>query len=220
MESISLLAGMIFLTGKRKLRPYVLLGVYLIITGLIVASIFTWKIFPICFVEGSGLTPFKKYSEYVICAILLLVTALLYRNRARFDTVVFTFMVLSLVYTIISELSFTFYVSNYGFSNLVGHYFKIFSFLCIYKAIVRTGIEDPYKIIFHELDMANQDLTQALDEIKTLKGIIPICMHCKNIRDDQGYWNRIEKFIQEHSDAEFSHSICPKCMAEHYPDIK
>lgn len=150
-------------------------------------------------------------------------------------------MVLYLVYTAISELAFTFYVSNYGFSNLVGHYFKFFSFLCIYKAIVQTGIEQPYRIIFHELDMANQklgreidarektenekealiaDLTRALEEIKHLKGIIPICMHCKNIRDDQGYWSRIEKYIQEHSEAEFSHSICPNCMKKLYPDVE
>ncbi len=57
----------------------------------------------------------------------------------------------------------------------------------------------------------------ALEEIKTLKGIIPICMHCKKIRDDQGYWNQIEKYISEHSTAEISHGLCPECLREHYP---
>ena len=63
-------------------------------------------------------------------------------------------------------------------------------------------------------------LEEAMSEIKTLSGIIPICMHCKEIRDDQGYWNQIEKFICEHSEAEFSHSICPDCAKKYYPDMK
>jgi hypothetical protein len=61
-------------------------------------------------------------------------------------------------------------------------------------------------------------LEKAFSEIKTLKGIVPICMHCKGIRDDQGYWNKLEKYIADHSDAKFSHGICDKCLAEKYPD--
>ena len=57
-----------------------------------------------------------------------------------------------------------------------------------------------------------EDLQMALNEIKTLEGIIPICMHCKEIRDDEGYWNQLEKYITEHSEAQFSHCICDKCL--------
>ena len=63
-----------------------------------------------------------------------------------------------------------------------------------------------------------QELKEALKEIKTLSGVIPICMHCKGIRDDKGAWNQLEKYIIEHSDAQFSHGICDKCLKEHYPD--
>ncbi|MBU1649422.1 MAG: response regulator [Proteobacteria bacterium] len=63
------------------------------------------------------------------------------------------------------------------------------------------------------------DLKEALSKIKTLAGIIPICMHCKNIRDDKGYWNEVSKFITEHSEAEFSHSICEQCLEKYYPGI-
>lgn len=63
-------------------------------------------------------------------------------------------------------------------------------------------------------------LQKANKEIKSLSGIIPICMYCKEIRDDEGYWNRLEKFITEHSEAQFSHGICPKCMKEKHPDIE
>ncbi len=59
----------------------------------------------------------------------------------------------------------------------------------------------------------------ALNNIKTLKGLMPICASCKRIRDDKGYWNQIESYIQEHSDAEFSHGICPECAKKIYPDF-
>lgn len=63
------------------------------------------------------------------------------------------------------------------------------------------------------------NLQKALEEIKTLKGLIPICSSCKSIRDDQGYWNQMEAYISQHSEAEFSHSICPNCISKLYPDM-
>jgi len=68
-------------------------------------------------------------------------------------------------------------------------------------------------------DKLISDLQKALSEVKTLRGFLPICSHCKNIRDDKGYWNQIESYIHEHSDAEFSHSICPECAKKYYPDM-
>ena len=61
-------------------------------------------------------------------------------------------------------------------------------------------------------------LQQAIDEIKTLRGIIPICSHCKHIRDDQGLWKQLEEYIHAHSEAKFSHGICPDCMKKYYPE--
>jgi hypothetical protein len=63
------------------------------------------------------------------------------------------------------------------------------------------------------------ELQKALDEVKTLSGLMPICSHCKKIKDDTGYWNQIESYIHEHSDADFSHSICPDCAETLYPDL-
>ncbi|MCJ7540895.1 MAG: PAS domain S-box protein [Desulfobacterales bacterium] len=63
------------------------------------------------------------------------------------------------------------------------------------------------------------ELQKALSEVKTLQGFLPICSHCKKIRDDKGYWNQIESYIHKHSDAEFSHGICPECAKKHYPDF-
>lgn len=63
------------------------------------------------------------------------------------------------------------------------------------------------------------ELKKAHDEIKTLTGILPICSFCKKIRDDKGYWEQVEVYINKHSEANFSHSICPKCVKEKYPDL-
>lgn len=62
-----------------------------------------------------------------------------------------------------------------------------------------------------------EQLKKAFTEIRVLRGIIPICAHCKKIRDDQGFWNQVESYVQKHSEAQFSHGICPDCRKEHYP---
>jgi hypothetical protein len=62
-------------------------------------------------------------------------------------------------------------------------------------------------------------LQKALTEVKQLSGLLPICASCKKIRDDKGYWGQIESYISDHSEAEFSHGICPDCMKKLYPDF-
>jgi hypothetical protein len=64
------------------------------------------------------------------------------------------------------------------------------------------------------------ELQLSLAKVKTLSGFLPICAGCKKIRDDQGYWNQIETYISSHSDAEFSHSLCPECFRKLYPDFQ
>lgn len=63
------------------------------------------------------------------------------------------------------------------------------------------------------------ELEEALSRVRTLSGLLPICSSCKNIRDDQGYWTKIEAYISEHSEAEFSHSMCPPCAKKLYPEV-
>ena len=64
-----------------------------------------------------------------------------------------------------------------------------------------------------------QDLTDALSHVKTLSGLLPICASCKKIRDDRGYWQQVETYIKERSNADFTHGICPDCVQRLYPDI-
>lgn len=74
------------------------------------------------------------------------------------------------------------------------------------------------KIIEHN-ESIKKDLQQAESKVKVLSGFLPICASCKKIRDDAGYWTQIEAYIRNHSEAEFSHSICPECMKKLYPEF-
>ncbi|MFC1816367.1 PAS domain-containing protein [Thermodesulfobacteriota bacterium] len=89
------------------------------------------------------------------------------------------------------------------------------------KRIIQVIIRDisDRKLAEKEREKLINDLRVALTEVKTLRGFLPICSHCKNIRDDTGYWHQIESYIHKHSDAEFSHGICPECAKKYYPDI-
>lgn len=72
--------------------------------------------------------------------------------------------------------------------------------------------------LLRRLQQTVKNLQTALAEVKTLRGILPICSFCKKIRDDEGAWNQVEVYVQKRSDANFSHGICPDCLEEHYPD--
>ncbi len=85
----------------------------------------------------------------------------------------------------------------------------------------RDLIQADLEIIYMNkmLQDENKQLTDYISEIKTLRGILPICMHCKKIRDDKGYWNQVEAYIQKNSEARFSHGICRECAEKYYPDL-
>jgi len=70
-----------------------------------------------------------------------------------------------------------------------------------------------------EKDVLIAELHKALDEVKVLRGIVPICSSCKKIRDDNGYWQQVEVYVSAHSDARFTHGICPECIEMLYPDL-
>ena len=85
---------------------------------------------------------------------------------------------------------------------------------------LRARIQVGERILGLRSDLADRvtELEEALSRIKRLQGLLPICASCKRIRDDAGYWNHIELYIHDHSEAEFSHSMCPACMKRIYPD--
>jgi hypothetical protein len=211
MESISLLFTPLFFT--KRINCTLTLTLFALVAGTIATSIFM-GFFPDCYLDRSGLTFFKKISEYVISIILATACFHIVKTKRHIFPQITRLLLISIVLTIISELSFTFYVSVYGTSNLIGHIFKIVSFYLIYKAVIVQGLEHPYEL----LESKEAELRIALDEIKTLRGIVPICMHCKKIRNEDGYWEIVEKYVSEHSHAQFSHSICADCLEKFYSE--
>ena len=164
VEAFSLLIAPFFL-GRGLKATFGFLG-YVLATSLLLGSIFYWKIFPTCFVEGIGLTRFKRMSEYFISLILFGAIAMLVRKRHEFDTDVLRLLIVSIALTIASELAFTFYIHVYGLSNLIGHYFKIISFYFMYKAIVETGLARPYGLLFRDLKRSEAALQKANVELE------------------------------------------------------
>ena len=162
-EGISLFVAPFLIKRSLKAKP-VFIG-YTTVTILMLASIFYWRIFPVCFVEGVGLTVFKKVSEYIICLILLASVVMLLRKQTEFEPGILRLLIASIIVTIASELAFTLYVDVTGFFNLIGHYLKIISFYLIYKAIIETGFKKPFTLLFRDLEQSENRLKAAVESL-------------------------------------------------------
>ena len=185
MESISLLVAFLFIT--RKLNHKVQLMVYSVATVLIMLSVYYWQVFPDCFVEGSGLTPFKVGSEYVISALLGLGIVFLFLYRKEFNKTVMRLIAASMVITIFSELSFTLYTDVYGLFNQLGHFLKVISFFLIYKAIIETGFSQPINLLFFKLKQREEELQESEEKFRSLYFSMneAVCLQ-EMINDEQG----------------------------------
>lgn len=335
--ALSFLLAPSFLARKLSVRRVFLACA--LVEALAIWSVFGgW--FPECYREGKGLTDFKLGSEFMIMVLFGAASLRLRRHRAAFSPLVLGYLTASLVLNILSDLTFSLYVEVYGANNLVGHLLKVMAYFCVYKALVETGLRQPFELMFRELKQSERtwrallnaphesaillddklyirainrvaaqrlggevteltgrnfldllsgavresrhqrlrqvletgepqhfqdrregrdfdlsfyplldpqgqavgvaifgqditerlavererealvvSLTQALAEVKTLSGLLPICSNCKRVRDDQGYWNQIEYYVSQHSQAQFSHGICPECARKLYPDL-
>lgn len=156
LESLTLLAAPFFI-GK-VIKPGLTFLGYFLVTALLLTSIFYWQIFPVCYIDGVGLTSFKIISEYVISFILLISLMLLLRRRRDFDRHVMNLISASIIVTIGAELAFTSYIGVYDAANLTGHLLKIIAFFLIYKAIIETGLTRPYSLLLRNLKLREEQL--------------------------------------------------------------
>ena len=156
IESMSLLIAPLFI--HRKLNTRVVFVSYALLASLMLASIFYWNIFPDCFIGGTGLTRFKKISEYFICLMLMGSIFLLFQKKKEFDKNIFRLLIASIILTIGSELAFTFYIKVHDLSNLTGHFLKLISFYLIYKSIIESGFVKPYSLLFRNLKQREEEL--------------------------------------------------------------
>ena len=176
-ESLSLLLAALLV--NRRIRTGAVFAGFASVTVLILLSVFYWRIFPICFVEGSGLTAFKKVSEYVISAVLIGSAVLLWQRRLQFDRAVLTMIIASILLTVASELSFTLYRGAYDIVNEIGHFLKLISFYLIYRAVIQTGIRYPFAVLLRDLKQSNDVLEMRNKELQSFANVM---------RHDLGNW--------------------------------
>ncbi|MCL5666895.1 MAG: GGDEF domain-containing protein [Patescibacteria group bacterium] len=155
----SFLASPLFIGKELKPKNKVLLySVFFFATAGLLLSILT-GIFPDAYIEGGGLTLFKVVSEYVISLIFVAAIVLFSRKKQFFDNAIFNDIILSLAFSALAEISFTRYVSVYGFFNTLGHLFLILAGYFTYKGLISKALTDPYSLLFRELKDANLKLT-------------------------------------------------------------
>jgi PAS domain S-box-containing protein len=162
LETLAVLLAILHL-GYPRMRATVFVAIYALIFAFLILSVFYWHNFPVAYIDGVGLTPFKVISEYVVSAVLALCAFWLYRRRVYFDRPIFNLLIGALLFTIAAELALTFYISVSGVSNLVGHILKIVSYFLLYRAIVTTGILKPQNVLFRELKQSKDNFNAVLD---------------------------------------------------------
>ncbi|MFX1419537.1 MAG: MASE3 domain-containing protein [Promethearchaeota archaeon] len=184
-----------FLLMYKKVNPNNLVIGYSVVTSLLVILIFA-RVFPVCYIEGSGLTLFKIINEYIIIGILAVSITILYKNRKELNLTTYRLKIYSILSTIAAELAFTFYVGVYDLSNLIGHLFKIVSFYLIYLAIVKKGLENPLNTLFKRINQSEIFTKTALNaQMDTFFVFNP--MTRKAIR-----WNKAFNEISGYTDKE------------------
>jgi PAS domain S-box-containing protein len=149
LQAVTFLAAPLFI--RRNIRFDLVAITYLAADVVIVASIFIFNNFPVTYIPGTGLTPFKIVSEYIISLLLIASVVLLYHNRTAFDREVFDNLVIAIFLIIASELTFTEYASFVDIFSLLGHVFRLVAYFFFYRAIIEVGQEKPYNLIYHNL---------------------------------------------------------------------
>jgi len=149
LEAFSLAIAPCFI--HRKFSRLGIAAVYSLLTSFFIISIIWLENFPNCFIEGEGLTTFKIISEYIISIILIAGIYNFHINKQNICSSMYKLLLFSMVFTILSELSFTLYNDVYGIMNFIGHIFKLISYSLIFHEIAIKGIEHPYDRIYSKL---------------------------------------------------------------------
>ncbi|MBN2433875.1 MAG: hypothetical protein JXK07_01265 [Spirochaetes bacterium] len=166
MEVVTFILALLWRKAFVSHRRVSLVYAFITTLGVYVILMTTW--FPDCYIEGEGLTQFKKVSEYLISGVFLFLMLHFVFIKKDFSNDIRRQMVLALLFAGLAEIFFTFYISVYGISNYIGHVLKIISVVIIFKAIVHKGIREPQDILYYNLLQKEEALKAALEEKEVL----------------------------------------------------
>ncbi|MBN2790154.1 MAG: hypothetical protein JXR69_08185 [Candidatus Delongbacteria bacterium] len=172
----------------------------------------------------------KNKSIFSAIIALILIGILDYATGPQFGFFVFYYLPILFAgwymgrnYAILFSLLATliwFYADSIAAQSYYSEFFRYWnSFIRLLSFSLVGILFSNFRINFDKEKEMNLKLTKALNEVKQLSGLMHICASCKNIRNDKGYWEQIEDYLKDHSDASFSHSICPSCMEKLYPKV-
>jgi len=164
LEAAIFIAAPLMLPQHRRIPPYLLLAIGVGTSTLLLLLIWPLKLFPDCFVPGSGLTAFKVASEYLICLLLGLAMLLFWLRRELLDRRYLVLLLASIGMAISAELAFTLYRDVYGFTNFLGHFFKLSAVVFLYRALISGALRTPYSVLFRDLSQAKEELDRELEQ--------------------------------------------------------
>ncbi len=182
IQSISLLIAPVWL--RKRLSPGAAVVAYFVVSSVSVGLIFGGK-FPTCYVEGFGLTNFKIVSEYIIILILASSLLPLVMNQNKFEAKIFQALMLFIFLTIGAELAFTEYLGVYDEANLIGHLLKLVSFFILYRTLLRTGLQQPFDLVFRDLKQKELALLHSKANLQRLFDFTPFPVIISRLSDSR-----------------------------------
>jgi len=165
--SVSLAVSPLFI--GRRVRLSAVVAVYGGATAAVLLSIYRWDVFPTCYVVGSGLTPFKKVSEYVVCGIFVVAVVMLLRRRAALRPAAVRLLVVALALMVAAEFLFTIYVGVYTWPLTVGHLLTVLAVYLIYLAVVGFGMARPHALVVANLMLEEEAARTAVERTEAVR---------------------------------------------------
>ena len=190
-QSITFLVATFFiggsLTSYRKYDAGIIIAACTAACALLFVSIFVWQDFPLCFIEGSGFTPFATLSTFIIVCTLLASIIILFLKRGRFYPSVWKMLTAAQVFLILGELTFVPYAAADGFTNMLGHLFRLISVWFFYRAFVVISLTRPYDLLLREFELNEGRLQDSEKKYRTLfENMVEGFAYCRIIYDDEG----------------------------------
>ena len=185
-EVLALVVSFYYLKKKINVTKIVIYNSIMVL--IILTSIFIVKIFPTCYIEGYGLTKFKIYSGYTISLMFLLIIFLLNSNIKFKSNKENKILILAIIFKTLSEMSFSFYIGVYDFSNFVGHIMKFVSSYYLYKALLKSIVTNPYSSLIENLNLKVLEIEMKNQELLLAKG---------NVEKEYSKYKRLIDFLPE-----------------------